>query len=261
MDILDAPVVEEVRPTSFPSTRVVPDEESLKTVAAMLASAQKPMFFVGDGVAYSGAQNELTYVAEILGAEVWEADAGELNMNYVHPLYQGMTGHMFGSQSRLITSKGDVSLVCGTYLLPEVFAELGNIFTPGAKVIHIDLNAYEIAKNHLVNLGLVSDPKLTLAKLAAILDAVMTSKQKEAARARIAEIGQAKEAQRKRELEQDRSVRDSVPIHFSRFAEELATHLPEDAIIFDEALTCSPSLHAIYLQASQSNIFLLVVVR
>ncbi|QHG20422.1 thiamine pyrophosphate-binding protein [Nostoc sp. ATCC 53789] len=242
MDILDAPVVEEVRPTSFPSTRVVPDEESLKTVAAMLASAQKPMFFVGDGVAYSGAQNELTYVAEILGAEVWEADAGELNMNYVHPLYQGMTGHMFGSQSRLITSKGDVSLVCGTYLLPEVFAELGNIFTPGAKVIHIDLNAYEIAKNHLVNLGLVSDPKLTLAKLAAILDAVMTSKQKEAARARIAEIGQAKEAQRKRELEQDRSVRDSVPIHFSRFAEELATHLPEDAIIFDEALTCSPQL-------------------
>jgi thiamine pyrophosphate-dependent acetolactate synthase large subunit-like protein len=64
-----------------------------------------------------------------------------------------------------IPSKGDVNLVCGTYLLPEVFPELGNIFAPGAKVIHIDLNAYEIAKNHPVDVGLVSDPKLTPAKL------------------------------------------------------------------------------------------------
>ena len=35
-------------------------------------------------------------MAELLGAEVWEADAGEVNMSYDHPLYQGMTGHMFG---------------------------------------------------------------------------------------------------------------------------------------------------------------------
>ena len=168
MDILDAPVVEEVRPTSFPSTKVVPDEASLKTAAEMLASAQKPMIFVGDGIAYSGAQSELAQVAELLGAEVWEADSGELNMSHTHPLYQGATGHMFGSQSRPLTSRGDVNLICGTYMLPEVFPELGDIFAPHAKVIHIDLNAYEIAKNHPVDLGMVSDPKLTLAKLATI---------------------------------------------------------------------------------------------
>jgi thiamine pyrophosphate-dependent acetolactate synthase large subunit-like protein len=242
MDILDAPAVEEVRPTSFPSTRVVPDEESLRTAAAMLAAAQKPMIFVGDGVAYSGAQDELTRAAEILGAEVWEADTGEVNMSHTHPLYKGMTGHMFGYDSLAITSKGDVNLICGTYLLPEVFPEMGGIFAPEAKVIHIDLNAYEIAKNHPVDLGMVSDPKLTLAKLANILETVMTSEQKEVARSRTVEIGQAQEAQRKRELEQDRTVRDSVPLHFSRFAEELAALLPEDAIIFDEALTCSPGL-------------------
>lgn len=46
-DILDAPMVEEVRPTSFPCTRVVPDEESLQAVAAILAQAHKPMIFMG----------------------------------------------------------------------------------------------------------------------------------------------------------------------------------------------------------------------
>jgi benzoylformate decarboxylase len=256
VDILDAPAVEEVRSTSFPSTKVVPDEESLKTAAAMLAAARKPMVFVGDGVAFSGAQDELTRVAELLGAEVWSADAGELNMSYAHPLYQGSTGHMFGYQSLPTTSKGDVNLVCGTYMLPEVFPELGDIFKPGAKVIHIDLNAYEIAKNHPVDLGMVSDPKLTLAKLAAILEAVMATKQKEAAEARTVQIAKAKRAKRESELEADKQVRNAVPLHFSRFAEELAAQLPEEAIIFDEALTNSPPITR-YIPPSQPGHYFL----
>ena len=256
VDILDAPVVEEVRPTSFPSTRVLPDEETFKAAADMLASAQKPMIFIGDGVASSGAQDELTRVAELLGAEVWSADAGELNMSYAHPLYQGSTGHMFGYQSLPTTSKGDVNLVCGTYMLPEVFPELGDIFKPGAKVIHIDLDAYEIAKNHPVDLGMVSDPKLTLGKLATELEAVMTSEQKKAAQARKAEIARAKEATHKSELEADKKVRDSVPLHFSRFAEELAAQLPEDAIIFDEALTSSPPLTRYFPPTKPGHYFL-----
>ncbi|MBG1243330.1 thiamine pyrophosphate-binding protein [Nostoc sp. UIC 10607] len=242
VDILDAPVVEEVRPTSIPSTRVVPDEELLTTAATILASAHKPMILVGDGVAYSDAQDELTRVAELLGAEVWEVDAGELNMSYAHPLYQGMTGHMFGYYSRPITTRGDVNLVCGTYLLPEVFPELGNIFAPGAKVIHIDLNAYEIAKNHPVDLAMVSDPKLTLAHLATILEALITPEQKEAAKKRTSEISQAKAANYNHQLEVDRHIQDAVPLNFSRFTAELANYLPKDAIIFDEALTCSPNL-------------------
>src|SRR5947209_10099848 len=173
-DILDAPAVEEVRPTSIPSTRALPDPALIQQAAAMLAGAQNPKLFVGDGIAFSGAQDELTRVAELLGAEVWEADAGEVNMSYTHPLYQGMTGHMCGFHSLPIVSQADVALVSGTYRLPEVFPELGNIFGAGAKVIHIDLNPYEIAKNHPVDLGMLGDPKLSLAALASALDAAMS---------------------------------------------------------------------------------------
>src|SRR5919106_4713566 len=55
-DILDAPAVEEARPTSLPSTRVVPDEQLLREAASLLVAAQRPMIFVGDGIAFSGAQ-------------------------------------------------------------------------------------------------------------------------------------------------------------------------------------------------------------
>lgn len=200
------------------------------------------MIFVGDGVAYSQAQTELTRVAELLGAEVWSADAGEVNMSFAHPCYQGSTGHMFAEHSRPITMKGDVNLVCGTYMLPEVFPSLEDIFAPGAKVVHIDLNAYEIAKNHPVDLGLVSDPKFTLGKLYEALDAVLTTDQKKAAQTRVEEFKAAKKKALDAELAQDAEVRDAVPLHFSRFMEELAKQLPEDAVIFDEALTNSPAL-------------------
>jgi thiamine pyrophosphate-dependent acetolactate synthase large subunit-like protein len=241
-DILDEPVVESVIPTYIPSTRTVPPDETIREAAQMLIAADKPMIFVGDGVAYSGGQAELTRVAELLGAEIYDADSGELNVSYDHPLYSGATGHMFGYKSRPIMEKGDVNLVCGTYILPEVFPELTNIFQEGAKVIHVDLNAYEIAKNHPVDLGIVSDPKLTLGKLVTVLEEIMTSEQKEAAKQRSEAIGQAKAEQRNQAIEADKAVRDAFPLKFSRFMEEFAPHLPNDVIIFDEALTCSPAI-------------------
>lgn len=242
MDVLDAPAVEEVVPTSLPSTRVVPEESAVREAAALLAAAEKPMIFVGDGVAFSAAQPELARVAELLGAEVWEVDAGELNIDYAHPLYQGGTGHMFGYHSLPITTKGDVILVCGTYMVNEVFPELGAIFAMGAKVIQVDLNAYEIAKSHPVDIGLVSDPKLTLGLLAAALDEMLTPTQKSAAAARTKEIGASRAEELAAQRDNDRKNRDEVPMHLARFMAELAPRLPHDAIIFDEALTSSPDI-------------------
>jgi thiamine pyrophosphate-dependent acetolactate synthase large subunit-like protein len=255
-DILDMAVVEEVYPTSIPSTRVVPDDETIREVAHLLADAQTPMIFIGDGVAYSAAQAELTRVAELLGAEVWEADNGELNISQSHPLYQGATGHMFGFQSAPILAKGDVNLVCGTYIVPEVFPQLNNVFAPNAKVIHIDLNAYEIAKNHPVDIGLVSDPKFTLARLATVLETMMTDEQKQKAQERFTVIAAAKKDKLETNKERDRTVRDEVPLHFSRFMEELTAQLPPDAIIFDEALTNSPAISRYYPINNAEHYFL-----
>lgn len=241
-DVLDCLAVEPVRPTSIPSTRVAPDDALVRQAAQMLAAASKPMIFMGDGVAYSRAQAELVEVAELLGAEVWGADAGELNMSYDHPLYRGQTGHMFAEHSLPITRRGDANLVVGTYMLPEVFPSLEDIYAPGAKTIHIDLNAYEIAKNHPVDLGLVSDPKLTLARLAEALRGLLTPEQRQAAAARVAAFTAEKQATRQAELARDQQDRNATPLHFFRFMEELAPQLPEDVVVFDEALTNSPAL-------------------
>jgi benzoylformate decarboxylase len=163
-------------------------------------------------------------------------------MSARHPLFRGALGHMFGEQSRLNTSQADMILICGTYVFPEVFPALESVFAPNAKVIHIDLDAYEIAKNFPVDIGLVSDPKLTLAQLAGALEAVTTSEQRAAATERLRLRVQAQSQELKARREADLLRRDQIPLHPSRFMEELAAYLPADAVIFDEALTSAPDL-------------------
>jgi len=256
MDILDAPCTEEVFPTSIPNTRSTPEPAAISEAAILLANAQRPVFFIGDGIAYSDAQQELTRLAELVGAEVWEADAGEVNLDYSHPLYQGMTGHMFGQNSLPITTKGDVNFICGTYVLPEVFPELGGIFAPGSKVIHVDLNLYEIAKNHRVDVGLLGDPKSTLAKIVAQLESALTASQVEQARQRTESLKASKNKKREAQVKEDAAGRESSPPKMARFIEELAKKLPSDAIIFDEALTNSPPITRYLPPAKTSQYFL-----
>jgi benzoylformate decarboxylase len=208
----------------------------------MLAQATKPLVIVGDGIAYSNAQAELTHVAELIGAQVWGSDSSEPNMNATHPLYGGLLGHMFGEVSSRTTSQADVVLICGTYVFPEVFPALSDVFAPGAKIVHIDLNAYEIAKNFPVDLGLVSDPKTTLAKLGAELAKTLTPEQKRMAGQRTTKIAEIKQQAMNEQFAADQAVHDFVPLHLSQFAEELARHLPPNAIVFDEALTHSEEL-------------------
>lgn len=242
MDVLDALTEEDVVPTSFPVTRVAPETDQLARATAFLAASQKPMIIMGDGISASGAQAELTRVANLIGAEVWGADSSEVNMSAAHPLFKGQLGHMFGEHSRAITSQADVVLICGTYTFPEVFPALTGVFAPGAKVIHIDLDAYEVAKNFPIDLGLIADPQVTLAKLAAMLEVTLTDKQKLAAKMRIDRQVQIRTQEEIVWRDNDRRRYNRTPLHASHFMAELAAQLPEDAIIFDEALTTSPDL-------------------
>jgi benzoylformate decarboxylase len=149
---------------------------------------------------------------------------------------------MFGNQSRAITSQADAVLICGTYVFSEVFPALSGAFAPTAKIIHIDLDTYEVAKNFPVTLGLISDPKVTLARLAETLQTTMNTAQKTAAAFRFTQMAATKEREEQAQREADRQRYNAVLLHVSRFIEDLANHLPAETIIFDEALTASPDL-------------------
>lgn len=241
-DVLDAPNDEPVLPTTIPTTRVAPDPALVEEAAGLLLGCQRPMIIVGDGVAMSGAQAELARVAEALGAVVWGANASEVNMDERHPLYAGALGHMFGDHSRGIVSAADGVLIVGTYVFPEVFPALASPFSDGARLVHIDLDAYEIGKNFGVDLGLVADPKSTLGALAEVLERDMGTAQRDAARTTLSARAMEKDQHLAAQREEDLEARQWSALHASEFMEALADRLPEDSLIFDEALTFSPEV-------------------
>ncbi|MGW1520152.1 thiamine pyrophosphate-binding protein [Streptomyces sp. NPDC002287] len=233
MDVLDELNSEPVLPATVPLTDVAPSPASVGRAAELLAAAERPLVLVGDGVALSGAQSELAAVAELLGADVYEVDSSEVNIAASHPLRRGQSGHMFGPHSKELVAGADGVLIVGTYVFPEVFPELESPFRPGAKVVHIDLNAYEIAKNHPVDLGLAADPRQALRALAGVLEQRLTPARRAAAAARL----EARVQERDRAARQP-SPDDDTPM--AVFLRTLAERTRGDLIVFDEALTTSP---------------------
>ncbi|MEZ0067899.1 benzoylformate decarboxylase [Streptacidiphilus sp. MAP12-20] len=233
MDVLDAPNEEPVLPTVVPRTDSLPSPAAVGAAAALLADAERPLLLVGDGVHLAGAQAELARVAELLGADVWEVDASEVNLPASHPLRRGMTGHMFGEHSAGLVREADAVLIVGTYVFPEVFPELVSPFRADARIVHVDLNTYEIAKNHPVDLGIAADPRATLAALAGALTGRMSPARRTAAARRLAARVAERQAAPAVQPGPDASA-------FELFLHRIAQRTGGDLVVFDEALTNSP---------------------
>lgn len=240
-DILDEVNTETVIPSLTPITYTAPTKKVIAEISQLLLNSKKPIIYAGDGVAYSDASAELEKLSNLLGAEVWLVDSGELNIDNTAPMYQGQTGHMFGSSSIKMTKSGDVNLILGTYMMPEVYPELKDIFKPDSKIIHIDLDSYSIAKNHRVDIGVISDIKLTLKKLIKYIKSNMTDSQEINMKQRFEVIKKSTDLKRK---QNKLNIVNSQSKLLNQFLEYISAYNLDNTIIFDEALTCSSALNA-----------------
>ena len=241
-DILDLPAEEPVYPTLRVRTDTLASTDIIEAAANALMESKHPRIFIGDGIHYSsGAGAAVTRLAELIGADIYGVDAGESNVPLLHPLYRGQTGHMFGYASKAITSAPDALLIAGTYMVPEVFPDLGDIYGPGAKVVHVDLDPGAIAKNHRVDIGVVADPARTLGAIADKIEATRSSERATLFSDRRAQLATAIAANLDTEranFEKDAAKPEAT---MAALAKELFAHA-QRPILVDEGLTNSPPL-------------------
>jgi acetolactate synthase-1/2/3 large subunit len=130
-----------------------------------IEKSEKPLFYVGGGVQWSGAAPELTQLVRGLGIPVTETLMGLGSFPASDPLCLGMLG-MHGSY-------GTNTAVCNTDCLIAVGARFddrvtGRIadFAPNAKtIIHIDIDPSSISKNVKVDIPIVGDIKSVLSDM------------------------------------------------------------------------------------------------
>ena len=134
-----------------------------------IEQSEKPLFYVGGGVQWSGAAPELTQLVRGLGIPVTETLMGLGSFPASDPLCLGMLG-MHGSY-------GTNTAVCNTDCLIAVGARFddrvtGRIadFAPKAKtIIHMDIDPSSISKNVKVDIPIVGDIKSVLTEMLAIV--------------------------------------------------------------------------------------------
>ena len=130
-----------------------------------IEKSDKPLFYVGGGVQWSGAAPELTQLARGMGIPVTETLMGLGSVPASDALCLGMLG-MHGSY-------GTNTAVCNTDCLVAIGARFddrvtGRIadFAPHAKtIIHVDIDPSSISKNVKVDIPIVGDIKSVLADM------------------------------------------------------------------------------------------------
>jgi benzoylformate decarboxylase len=245
LDMLDDEAEVEIVPTTYTNWRGRVDSAAMEEAARLLLAAERPMVMVGDNVSVADAQGEAAAVAEALGAPIFECYASEFNVSSRHPLYVGSINFVSPGPVRAMLEPCDVLLVVGAPLFRLIFPEPdATPLRTGTKVIQIDLDAWELGKNLTPTMALLADPKAALGELAEQIHRVRTPAQGRVADERRTHIGERINAQRGRYWEEAKTSWDAVPISAPRLMHEIRHSLPDDAMIYAEAITNSQHLAA-----------------
>jgi acetolactate synthase I/II/III large subunit len=143
--------------------RSSPDAKDVDAAAAALIAAKKPLVYVGQGVHYAKAWEELKAVCELLEAPVCSSLEGKSAFPENHPLAAGSGGPTMSRAVAALVAESDVVFGAGASFTQTGF---GIQFPRENKTfIHNTVDAHDIDKNLPAKHAMVGDSKLALGML------------------------------------------------------------------------------------------------
>ena len=217
------------------SSRCGADPEGVKTALDMLLAAERPVILVGQGVKYGGAAADLLRLAERLRIPVAWSASGTGAIDSHHPLALGLVARNGPYQANHAARTADVLLALGVRFDDRTSSSWlpGYSFTiPPTRLIHVDIDPDEIARNYPVALGLMADVRTFLRQLLAEIE---SRRDLHETPARTNWLGTIDGYRKQWNAFIAPGFRDdSTPIHPQRAAHEIDKALPEDAILVSD---------------------------
>jgi acetolactate synthase I/II/III large subunit len=141
-----------------------PHAKQVREAARLLATARRPVLYVGGGVIRAGASELLRRLTDLSGAPAVTTLMARGALPDSHPQHLGMPG-MHGTVAAVAAlQKADLVVALGARFDDRVTGKLSS-FAPNATVVHADIDPAEIGKNKRADVPIVGDLREVLADL------------------------------------------------------------------------------------------------
>jgi acetolactate synthase I/II/III large subunit len=225
----EQPVADPALQLTMPPYRPAPSDDEIDRAAAKLRAAKRIAIVAGAGAAASGAGPEVLALGEALAAPIGTTLGGRGVIPTRHRLSIGCPGNYAAPPANQIVHEADLVVFVGCHTGDQV-THTWRIPAPDTEVVQIDIDPGELGRSYRNTLGLMGDPKATLAKLLAALGSPRSSvgaRARDSAFAdRAAGIVAAWREQRAPKL-----ASNAAAILPDRLCAEITRALPEDGIL------------------------------
>ena len=240
-------------------TRIAPnirgDRASIEAAARLIAAAERPLIIAGDAVAHSRAHAELTELAELIGAPVYpESIPSTASFPASHPLFRGAMVRL-APAIRDILSEHDLLFSAGGDLFSLSLPSAVEPVPEGLKIVHLDVDPWELGKNHPAEVAILGDPKSTLPELTAVVLELMTSGARARARERLHRERERNHTERERLMAKAYGDRDRKPVSPLALLAAIAAMLPTDVVVVEEALSSGTGLRQLLRSDDEQSFF------
>ncbi len=227
-------------------TRVAPrlrgDRAAVEAAADVLAAAKRPVIIAGDAVAQSRAHAELVALAELIGAPVYaEFVPNTASFPTSHPLFRGALVRT-APGTRQVLEQHDVLFSVGGDLFTLSLPSPVDPMPKELRLIHLDIDPWEIGKNYPPEVAIMGDPKATLPEITAVVRERMSSGARGAARERLQAASEASRVDRENLVGKARALAAQTPIQPLALLHAIGDMLPKDAVVVEEALSSAPGI-------------------
>jgi benzoylformate decarboxylase len=227
------------------ATQMRGDPAAVKSAAAILAEAKRPLIVAGDAVARSKAHAELIELAELIGAPVYsELVPSTASFPASHPLFRGAMTRMQGPIRKILEQYDALFSVGGDLFTLSLPSDIEPM-PAGLTLIHLDTDPWELGKNYPPEVAILGDPKTTLPDITEAVRKAMSSGARGAARERLDAAKATTLAEREALKTKARELAGQTPVQPLSLLNAIGEMLPKDAVVIDETISSGAGIRSL----------------
>ena len=146
------------------------DPAAIRAAAEMIRAAERPVLYVGGGILKARAAEALRRFAEMTGIHVVTTLMARGAFPDSHELCLGMPGMHGNFTAVTAMQEADLLIALGARFDDRVTGRIDG-FAPGAKIIHVDIDAAELGKVRRPDVAIQGDCRVAIEALAEVFAA------------------------------------------------------------------------------------------